>query len=221
MCLLANERETKVAMRSYENHRPHQAFSITETGDTIQTEFYNYLSPSKFFFQQLDHPTDICRGKTFKKTGILKLNDWKNNFSKWLDKGFVSGDTIEKVGILREFSISQFTYQTIDQYLAIEKEVQRNKRLYNQSYEGYFINDDDSLNYQLMIETIDEIISRGALSINHHRPPYIQHPQSPVYEAVKQQANLGVDVDPLVDDDRDLEATVPVIFDGELPDLDW
>jgi hypothetical protein len=227
--LLANERETKVAMRSYENHRPHQAFNITETGDTLQTEFYNDLSPSIFFLQQLDHPTNVYRSKTFKKTGILKLNDWKNNCNKWLDKGYVCGDTIEKVGILREFSISQFTYQTIDQYLAIEKEVKRNKHLYNQSYEGYFINDDGSLNYQLMIQTIDEIISRGALSINQHldlhrnrhRQSYIQHPQTPVYEAVKQQANLGVDVDPLIDDDQDIEGNVPVIFDGELPDLDW
>jgi hypothetical protein len=80
-----------------------------------------------------------------------------------------------------------------------------------------------------MIQTIDEIISRGALSINQHldlhrnrhRQSYIQHPQTSVYEAVKQQANLGVDVDPLIDDDQDIEGTVPVIFDGELPDLDW
>lgn len=83
----------------------------------------------------------------------MKLNDWKNNFSKWLEKGYVCGDTIEKIGLLREFSISQFTYQTIEQYLAVEKEVQRNKRRYNQSY-------------QEMIETIDKIISTGAKSVN-------------------------------------------------------
>ncbi|MFM2315194.1 MAG: hypothetical protein RLZZ04_4470 [Cyanobacteriota bacterium] len=136
-------------MRFYENKRHHQSFTITENNETVETEFYNDLPPSNFFLQQLDNPTHVVRSKNFRKTGILKLNDWKHNHDKWLDKGFVCGDTIEKIGILREFSISQFTYQTIEQYLAIEKEVQRNKRRYNQSYEGYFINPDGTLDYQL------------------------------------------------------------------------
>ena len=200
--LLANERETKIAMRSYENKRPHQSFSITENAVVIETEFYDGIAPSQFFLQQLDNPTKILRSKTFKKTGILKLKYWKNNSAKWLYKGQVCGDTIEKVGLLREFSLSQFTYQTIEQYLAIEKEVQRNKRRYNQSYEGYFLNDDATLNYQSMINTIDEIISTGANSINdvldkydnRARDIHIEHAESQIYQAVKLQANEGVQI---------------------------
>ena len=114
-----------------------------------------YLLKIKKTFQQLDTPNKVKRSKVFIKKGILKLNDWKNNCDKWLEKGYVCGDTIEKTGILREFSLSQFTYQTIEQYLAIEKEVQRNKRRYNQSYEGYFVNDDGTLDYETMISEID------------------------------------------------------------------
>ena len=153
--------------------------------------------------EQLDNPQSIKRSKVFKKTGILKLNDWRNNSNKWLDKGYFCGDTIEKTGLLREFSISQFTYHTKEQYQAIEKEVQRNKRRYNQSYEGYFINDDGTLNYQLMIETIDKIIATGAHSINdvldkddnRARDLSINHPQTKVYQLVKQQANNESNVD--------------------------
>lgn len=51
--LLANERETKIAMRSYETKRHHQSFTITKNGDILQTEFYDGLSPSAFFLQQV------------------------------------------------------------------------------------------------------------------------------------------------------------------------
>lgn len=120
-----------------------------------------------------------------------------------MNKGYVCGDTIEKVGLLREFSISQFTYQTKAQYQAIEKEIQRNKRRYNQSYEGYFLNDDGTLNYQLMIHTIDKIIASGSHSINdvldkrdhRARDLAINHPEAEVYQLVKQQANCESDVD--------------------------
>jgi hypothetical protein len=227
--LLANERETKIAMRSYETKRHHQSFSITNNYETVQTEFYDGLSPSTFFLQQLNHPNRISRSKVFIKKGILKLNDWKNNADKWLDKGYVCGDTIEKTGILREFSLSQFTYQTIAQYLAIEKEVQRNKRRYNQSYEGYFINDDGTLDYQLMITEIDTAIANGVLSINKYldksrhrtRDIDIKHPEINVYQAVKAQANGGAAVHTSSQIDDEQTIAMPEIFEGNLDEINW
>jgi hypothetical protein len=215
-------------MRSYENNRHHQSFTINETDDILETEFYTGLPLSQFFLQQLDNPNHVTRSKTFKKTGILKLNDWKNNHDKWLDKGFVCGDTIEKTGILREFSISQFTYQTIEQYLAIEKEVQRNKRRHNQSYEGYFINQDGTLNYELMIKTIDQIVATGTFSINQEldrdrnrtRDIDISHPETQVYEAVKLQANRGINLHDESEQEYQYENGLPVIFDGDLSSID-
>lgn len=199
--LLENEIESHVKMRSYEK-KHHQAFSITETDELVKTEFYETGNPSKFFLEQLDNPDAVKRSKVFKKKGILKLNDFRNNSSKWLDKGYVCADTIEKIGLLREFSISQFTYHNQEQYKAIEREANRNKRRYNQSYEGYFLNDDGTLNYQLMIVTIDKIIASGAHSINkvldkdrhRERDLGINHPEAEVYQAVKKQANFSAGV---------------------------
>ena len=231
--LLANEQETKIAMRSYEGNRHHQAFTINNSDDIVETEFYNNVSPSSFFLQQLDSPNKVKRSKVFIKKGILKLNDWKNNADKWLDSGYVCGDTIEKTGILREFSLSQFTYLTIEQFKKIEKEVQRNKRRYNQSYEGYFINSDGTLNYESMIKEIDSAIASGALSINkvldksRHRARDIdiEHPEAKVYEAVKAQANLGSQVNTEsqsdnFDDDDEAIAKLQV-YEGDLSELDW
>ncbi len=226
--LLSNNQQTKIAMRSYENNKPHLAFQLTETDDYVESTFYDGLSPSHFFLQQLEQPSRVKRSLTFKRTRILKLNDWKRSSKTRLEKGYVCGDTIERVGLLREFSISQFTYQTIEQYQAIEKEVQRNKRKYNQSYEGYFINDDGSLNYHEMILTIDLIIADGKLSINdkldkdrhRQRDLYVQHSESKVYEAVKQQTNQGIKVDFKLDDDSDDDKTTYVTYEGEFSDLD-
>lgn len=223
--LLANDMTSHVKMRSYEKKK-HQAFTINESEEIIETNFYETDNPSKFFLEQLDNPQSVRRSKVFKKTGILKLNDWRNNSDKWLDKGYFCGDTIEKTGLLREFSISQFTYHTKEQYQAIEKEVQRNKRRYNQSYEGYFLNEDRTLNYQLMIETIDKIIASGAHSINdvldkddhRSRDLSINHPQAKVYQLVKQQANneSNVDTDP-PQSSLDLDNTF-VFEDGDIYD---
>lgn len=79
-----------------------------------------------FSFNKLDSQNKVKRSKVFLKKGILKLKDWKNNADKWLESGYVCGDTIEKTGILREFSLSQFTYQTIDQYDVVLKSEPRN-----------------------------------------------------------------------------------------------
>lgn len=200
--LLANEMESHVKMRSYEK-KQHQAFSITENNNLVETEFYKNDNPSNFFLEQLGNPNSIYRSKVFKKKGILKLNDFRNNSEKWLEKGYVCGDTIEKVGLLREFSISQFTYHDQEQYKAIEREVNRNKRKYNQSYEGYFLNDDGTLDYQLMVLTIDKIIASGAHSINkeldrdrnRNRDLGVNHPEDKIYQLVKQQANRAIGID--------------------------
>ena len=125
----------------------------------------------------------------------MKLNDYKNNLEKWKKLGFEPGDTIYKVGLLRELSLSQITYQTLEQHKAIEREAARNKRRYGQTYEGYFINKDGTLNFNEMIKTLDEIISSGAMSINKVLDKHINrtrneqlmiHPETVAYRRIKE-----------------------------------
>ena len=113
----------------------------------------------------------------------------------------------KKILTRRLFSISQFTFQTMDQYIAIEKELNSNKRRYEQSYEGYFINQDGTLNFQEMIETLDAIISSGEVSINsmldqsrhrHRVKEIVKHPEKDVYLHLKKNLfNLQIDEEDL------------------------
>jgi len=194
--LLENKYVRNLAMRSYENKKKHYTFELHETLGYIETSFYNENIPSQYFLSQFREINRIKRSKPFKKKGILKVNEYKNNLNKYEELGFNCGDTIEKSGMLRELSLSQFTFKTIEQLKAIEKEMQSNKRRYGQSYEGYFINEDGTLNYLEMIKTIDKMINQGLTSFNkeldkhRHRQRDLKfsHPELDIYNEIKKQA---------------------------------
>ena len=165
-CLI-DDNSNNIAMRSYESNKNHDSITIKD-GKITTTGYYSDIPPSEYFLNQLHHPDSIARSKVFRKKSILKMNDFRQHRKKWLLLNKIAGDTIDKIGLLREFSLSQFTFLTIEQYLEIEKEIARNKRRYQQSYEGYFINEDLTLNFAKMIETIDLLINQGITSINDH-----------------------------------------------------
>ena len=50
-----------MAMISCEKNCKNQDFIISEKDKTVETKFYNEISPSKFFLQQLDNPNNVKR----------------------------------------------------------------------------------------------------------------------------------------------------------------
>lgn len=182
-----------IAMRSYENKKEHDTVEIN--GDEmVMKPYIDDKKPAEFFLNELkNNPTEVKRGKIFIKQGILKLNDAKQHQSRWGIVGRVAGDGIEKSGLLREFSLSQFTFQSVEQFKAISKEVEANKRRYNQSYEGFFINKNGTLNFKSMINEIDLLIGNGEISLNkifdknrhRNRNTDINHPESIILEKVR------------------------------------
>lgn len=194
--LLANKNNRVFKMRSYENKKHHYTFEMMENDQYIETSVYDENVPSEKFLQQLINRV-ISRSVPFKKTGILKVNEFRNN-PKWYLNGYVCGDSIEKTGMLKEVSLSQFTYRDMAQYLAIEREYEINKRRYEQSYEGYFVNEDNTLNYQDMIEILDKLIREGVTSINkaldknRHRARdlKIEHPEKALYQMFKENIEM-------------------------------
>ncbi|MDJ0716920.1 MAG: hypothetical protein QNJ54_22340 [Prochloraceae cyanobacterium] len=207
-CLISPNKPN-IAARSYEKKKEHETIEEIDNEFTI-TKYYENINPAEKFLFSFQNPFNITRAKVFRKTGILKIKEYKKNPEKWQKLGFVPGDTIYKIGLLREFSLSQLTFLNLNQYQQIEKEVARNKRYYNQSYEGYFINNDGTLNFQDMIETIDRIIASGATSINkvldkdRHRTRNkdINHPESRSYLHIKRDLfNLSSNDDNSLDSD--------------------
>ena len=182
-----------LAMRSYEKKTEHEAVYLDGEERVILQPYLDGQTPAEYFMSQLEHPECVNRSKVFIKQGILKINDARAHNERWSSVGRVAGDSIQKSGLLREFSLSQFTFQTLEQYKSISKEVESNKRKFNQSYEGYFINPDGTLNFKEMITEIDYQISLGVDSLNkvfdkhrnRHRTENMVHPESEPLEIVR------------------------------------
>lgn len=182
-----------LAMRSYENKKEHETVEF-DGKEMVIKPYPDGKKPAEFFLDELtNNPSEVKRGRTFIKQGILKINDAKQHQSRWGIVGRLAGDSIEKSGLLREFSLSQFTFQSLEQFKAISKEVEANKRKYNQSYEGFFINQNGTLNFKSMVTEIDLLIGNREISLNkifdksrhRNRIEDINHPESKILEKVR------------------------------------
>lgn len=152
--------KTKFAMRSY-SKKSHQVIELT---DKLTITDHN-AKPSEVFLLALRNPTKIGRSSVFLKSKILKVGDYRKNYQKWGESQAFPGCTVESGALLREFSLTQFTFQTNEQYHSWLREFQKYLNHYGQSYEMFFVNDNGTLNYQLMVETIDEMIREGKRSL--------------------------------------------------------
>lgn len=146
----------KIAMRSYSKH-PHPILVMNDVIETVDESGM----PASTFLLQLRNPESVTRAKVYVKSRILKIGDYRCNHAKWKETEIVPGMNIESAALLREFSLSQFTYESLEQYQAWKGEYEKLLRRYGQSYESLFLNPDGTLNYQKMVETIDGLIRTG------------------------------------------------------------
>ena len=132
--------------------------------DNKEVKLTEEYSPSEEFLKALYRPQAVERSNVFIMSRILKVGDYRKNYQRWHDTDVFPGCSIELPRLLHEFSISQFTFQTYEQFKSWESEHKRYLRKYGQSYEMFFINESGTLNFQLMVETIDKLIRDGAMS---------------------------------------------------------
>jgi hypothetical protein len=140
----------KVAMRSY-SKRGHKMFELTDKIEMVSEND----NPASNFLKSLLTPQIVARSPVHIGERILKVSDYRRHYGRWENSLAFPGCTIEVPGMLREFSISQFTFNTIVQWKTWMKEYERLLRQYGQSYEMFFLNADGTLNYQAMIEAVD------------------------------------------------------------------
>lgn len=147
----------EVKMRSY-SKKPQERM----TGEGLEIDSEEYL-PAKSFLTNLScDSVNVVRQSSYLKASIQKVGDFSRHYDHRYEKSKVfPGMTVKKASLLREFSLAQFTYENIDQYRTWERESEGLRRRYGQSYEMYFLNPEGTLNYQLMVETIDRKISQG------------------------------------------------------------
>ncbi|NEP35392.1 hypothetical protein [Moorena sp. SIO3B2] len=184
-------------MRSY---RDNECQAETMNGDELQSLTNEYL-PSETFLDSLhETPYSVKRAKTYLFRKILKPSEYKKNYlTSWKNSQAFPGCTVESARLLRECSLSQFTFQTHDQMKSWEREQKYLINKYGQSYETFFTNDDGTINYQLMTNSIDAAIRTGNRNFKstikehkyyHAARHYEEHPELQCLLMVR--ANLDI-----------------------------
>lgn len=166
--LLANPNGTTIKARGYEIKKAHSAIDgeIVPEGDEIvfmKSERYGVKNnPVKDLMNQLlENPESIKRQLPAIKTGILKISDYKNLADKYDKLGIEPGDGILRAFLLQEFSLSQFTFESYEQYMMWKKIITHLKDTDRQSLEGFFLNDDGTLNFIKLCTWVDEQIANS------------------------------------------------------------
>lgn len=191
--ILSLENENKVRMRSY-TAKEHTSFELA--ADDLQVLREDYHPSNEFLAMLQENPQRVKRSEVYINTKILKIRDWRRNYSSWQYSEAFPGCTVENAALLRELSLSQFTFQTHEQYKAWSKEADTLRRHYGQSYEIFFVDDDEGyLNYQRLVNEVDAAIRGGKMSFfdgvdkrKAHTYRYYQaHPQIPALEVAQTQ----------------------------------
>jgi hypothetical protein len=194
-------------MRSY-SKRPQE----TINSGSLEVSDSNFYPAMKFLTSLFENPNAVERQPVYLKERILKIGDFSRHYANRYQgsKGF-PGMTVKMASLLREFSLTQFTYRDIEQFLGWEKESERLRKRYGQSYEMYFINSDGTLNYQLMLQAIDDKISTGMNGFwdgrdkrsEHGYRLQKEHPANQTLNAAKEKLAVYYDYRPVyqIDDE--------------------
>lgn len=168
--LLVNFQGQEIKARAYETNKQHDSVDGETANEDKITLFDNdrygkVNNPAKDFLNQiLTNPEAIRRQTPAIKKGILKLKDYKNLSEKYDRLGIEPGDSILRTVLFQEFSLSQFTFKTYEQYMMWYGIVSKLKKQDKQSIESYFLNDDGTLNFQLMCDQVDEMIANDVIN---------------------------------------------------------
>jgi hypothetical protein len=190
--VLSLENENKVRMRSY-TPKEHTSFELA--ADDLQVLREDYHPSNEFLAMLQENPQRVKRSEVYINTKILKIRDWRRNYSSWQYSEAFPGCTVENAALLRELSLSQFTFQTHEQYKAWSKEADTLRRRHGQSYEMFFVDEEGYLDYQRLVNEVDAAIRAGKMSFlegtdkrqsNFYRR-YQSHPQLPALETAQLQ----------------------------------
>jgi len=167
--LLENPNGQVIKARGYETKREHTGIELDPEQDGVEFIKSNRYgvknNPAKDLMKQLlENPESITRQIPAIKSGILKVGDYKNLSEKYDELGIEPGDNILKPVLMQEFSLSQFTFQTYEQYISWKKVIEKAKMKQKQSLEGYFLNEDCTLNLQALCEWVDSAIASGVIN---------------------------------------------------------
>lgn len=161
-----------IKMRGYEVNKSHEGFKLAEIDEEIDVDNFveskrygDSNNPAKDFMNQLlESPEKIKRQSVAIKEGILKIGEYQERTGTFQKSGLVPGDGVKKAFVMAEFSLTQFTFKTYEQYLEWFKACEKLKEKHSQSLESFFLNSDGSLNFSKMVDWVYEQIQNNVLN---------------------------------------------------------
>lgn len=148
--------EAKYRSHSKKNHEILESNLVVKIKDA---------KPSQDFLESIyKSPESVPRGKVFKRKSIMKIGTFKRGYEQFENSPIFPGCTLERTGLIREFSLATFSFNTFEQFRSWEREWKRLTDTTGQSYEQFYLNDDGTVNYSKMIKEIDRLIRGGKTS---------------------------------------------------------
>jgi hypothetical protein len=185
-------------MRSYSKKHGYDAFTLT--GDDLQVILTEYKPSEEFLENLIICDTAVKRSQPYIATKVLKTGEYKSRYeSTWSKSQAFPGCTVESGRLLRECSLTQFTFKTYKQFLSWEREAKRLRDATGQTYESWFLDEYGELNFKAMVVKLDSLIRGGEMRFSSSRPTsthrnmareYESHPGYPVLMKIKDK--LGV-----------------------------
>ncbi|NEP59924.1 MAG: hypothetical protein F6K31_23450 [Symploca sp. SIO2G7] len=191
------EQAQKGKMRSY---RKDGYDSFKCTPDELVEIDDNYSPSEECLIGLRDNPYALERSRPYLYNKILKPGEYKKNYhTSWQYSDVLPGYTVYSGRLLRECSLTQFTFQTKKQFDSWEREQKRLRDKHGQSYEAWFLNDDGQLDFQTMIVELDKLIRTGTMRFSSSREAAKQrhlarelsdHPEFETLNRVKTQLDI-------------------------------
>lgn len=156
--------EQTLKARSYRTARPYYGYAINDGGRLAPTNDYAARTPPAQFFEDLRvAPHAVPLRAPFVSWAILKPDEFAQRFVRWSDTALIPGDTYPRAGMWRPFSLAQFNFRTVKQFETWNRVIGRLKSRNGYSLELYFLNENGTLDYQAMLETVESMIAKDVL----------------------------------------------------------
>ncbi len=207
-------------MRSYSKKDCYNAYTLSlDELQILRTEY----KPSEEFLEALIlNPSNVPRSHPYIQTKILKTSEYKAHYeSKWSKSEAFPGCTIENGRMLRECSLTQFTFRTFKQFQSWEREAKRLMLSTGQTYESWFLDDEGLLDFKGMCIALNKLIRGGEMRFSSSRSTslhrnlsreYEFHENYPALELIKRQLKVRYGFIP---DDNEEVIDVHVVDEGE------
>ena len=193
--LLCGDGKRELKYRAYNKRVSYDAYTLVDGVLTLSDYYRAYIPPDVFLEALHRNPRAVPRGLVYAYNKLIKPDQFRQRHRAFFKNTILDpGDAYVTCGLLKEFSLSQFTMQSPEQWRALEKEFEHSKKKYGQYVECFFVNSDGTVNVEAMLKKVQTLIDQGAMSLvkaldqhRHAARNEVQrmHPQFPTLQALR------------------------------------